>query len=278
MTEAVSQRLLFTGAAGQLGRLLRPRLARTGRELRLLDIAPIDPGDDGAVRLQGSVTDMALMEQACAGVDAVLHFGGLSVENAWQRVLDANINGSYVTLEAARRQGVRHVVLASSNHAIGYIPTDRGLIPADAPPRPDTNYGVSKAAMEAIGSLYADRYGMSVTAVRIGSCLERPPNARMLRTWLSPADAIRLLDAAIAAPPGFRVVWGASRNTRAWVSLEAGEAIGYFPQDDSEVFAEALLGGRGDPPPDDPMMAHVGGLWCGPDWDTAVREQAESAT
>lgn len=278
MTEAVSQRLLFTGAAGQLGRLLRPLLARPGRELRLLDIAPIDAGEDGAVRLQGSVTDMALMERACAGVDAVLHFGGLSVENTWQRVLDANINGSYVVLEAARRQGVRHVVLASSNHAIGYVPTDSGMIPADVAPRPDTNYGVSKAAMEAIGSLYADRYGMSVTAIRIGACLERPPNARMLRLWLSPADTIRLLDATIATPPGFRVVWGVSRNTRAWVSLEAGEAIGYYPQDDSEVFAQELLGENGDPPADDPMLARVGGLWCGPDWDTAIKEQTESGT
>lgn len=275
---SASQTILITGAAGFVASLMRPRLARPGRVLRLLDIAPIAEGEDGAERLQASVTDLAAMEVACRGVDAVIHYGGLSVEHPWEQVLEANIHGSYVTLEAARRQGVGHVVLASSNHAIGFLPTDRDLIPADAAPRPDTHYGVSKVAMEAIGSMYADRYGLSVTAIRIGSCLDAPSDARMLRTWLSPDDGACLLEACLRAPTGFRVVWGASRNTRAWVSLEQGEAIGYQPQDDSETFASALLGAAGEPPADDPLMAHVGGLWCGPDWNTAEREQARGAT
>lgn len=266
------QRILITGAAGGMGRLLRPRLARPGRVLRLLDIAPIDPGDDGAEIVRASVTDADAMETACRDVDVLLHLGGLSTEHSWAQILEVNIHGSYVALDAARRAGVARAVLASSNHAIGYLRPGGGDIDAAAFPRPDTHYGVSKVALEALGSLYADRYGMGVVAVRIGSCFERPKDARMLRTWLSPDDGARLFEACFAAPaPGFRVIWGASDNTRHWVSLEPARALGYAPQDDSERFA-AEIDAQGEPDPDGFLMSYLGGAWCGPDWNTAEKE------
>jgi uronate dehydrogenase len=45
-------------------------------------------------------------------------------------------------------------------------------------------------------------------------------------------------------------VWGVSRNTRRWVSLGAGEAIGFHPEDDAEVFAHRFpeLGEDTSPP------------------------------
>lgn len=267
------QRILITGAAGGMGTLMRPRLARPGRVLRLLDIADIDPGDDGAEIVRASVTDPDAMEAACRDVDVLLHLGGLSTEHDWARILEINIHGSYVTLDAARRAGVARAVLASSNHAIGYLRPGDGEIDAASFPRPDTHYGVSKVALEALGSLYADRYGMGVVAVRIGSCFEQPKDARMLRTWLSPDDGARLFEACFTAPvPGFRVVWGASDNTRHWVSLDAARALGYAPQDDSERHA-APIDARGEPAADSYLMSYLGGAWCGPEWNTAQKEQ-----
>lgn len=231
----MSQRVLITGAAGGMGTLLRPRLARPDRVLRLLDVAPVPPGDDVEV-ITASVTDPSAMAAACADVDVVIHLGGHSREAPWADTLAVNINGTYNVLEAARHAGVRLVVFASSNHAVGFHPATSA--PDYLFPRPDTYYGVSKVTGEALGSMYHDRYGLNVLCVRIGTCIERPLTERHLSTWLSPADCVRLLEAAIALPAlGFRVVWGASANTRGVYSLAEARALGYDPQDDSESFA-----------------------------------------
>lgn len=274
----MTTRILITGAAGGVGTLMRPRLARADRVLRLLDIAAVPPASAGerVEPVQASITDMASMEGACSAVDAVLHLGGHSLERPWRDMVDTNINGTYTVLEAARRRGVRRVVLASSNHAVGFVPRVDGQ-PAgdDLSPRPDTFYGVSKVTMEALGSLYADRYRMEIICVRIGSCFERPKDVRMLGTWLSPDDGARLFEACLTAPaPGFRIVWGVSANTRQWFSLDEARALGYQPQDDAERYAAEVLGEQGDPDPADPALRYLGGAWCGPDFDTAVREAA----
>ncbi|GAB3496296.1 hypothetical protein GCM10027521_46080 [Amycolatopsis cihanbeyliensis] len=137
----------------------------------------------------GSVADPDAMAGACAEVDAVTHLGGHSRENTWAETVEVNINGTHTVLEAARAARVPRVVLASSNHAVGFRHTaeagERGL-PADSSPRPDTYYGVSKAAIESLGSLYHSRFGLDVICVRIGSCFERPQEVRGPATWLSP--------------------------------------------------------------------------------------------
>jgi hypothetical protein len=124
-----------------------------------------------------------------------------------------------------------------------------------------------------LGSLYADRYGMDVIAIRIGSCFEKPRDVRMLSTWMSPDDGARLFEACLSAPsPGFRVVWGVSNNKRGWFSLDEARALGYEPQDDSEEYAAAVLEQHGELDPSSPAAKYVGGAWCGPDFDTAVKE------
>ncbi|GAA0244262.1 NAD(P)-dependent oxidoreductase [Saccharothrix mutabilis subsp. mutabilis] len=267
----MTQRILITGSAGGVGTLMRTRLAAPGRVLRLLDIGEQPPAADGeAVEVvRASVTDQAAMDAACEGVDAVIHLGGHSLEQPWAQILEVNVNGTHVVLEAARRNGVRRVVLASSNHAVGFYERASGEAGDYLFPQPDTYYGVSKVALEALGSLYASRYGMDVIAIRIGSCFERPKDARMLSTWLSPDDGARLFEACLSAPsPGFRVVWGVSDNTRRWFSLDEARALGYEPKDDSEVFAADVP--EGDP--DSVAHRYLGGIWCGPEFDTAVRE------
>jgi uronate dehydrogenase len=265
-------RILITGAAGGVGTLLRPRLAREGRVLRLLDVTPVEPGP-GEEAVTADITDQDAMIKAMDDVDAVLHLGGHSTEQPWADILQVNINGTYVVLEAARRAGIRHVVLASSNHAVGFHPRT-GEAPDYLFPRPDTFYGVSKATKEALGSLYHDRYGLAVTCLRIGSCFERPRDTRMLSSWLSPDDCARLVEASIAAE-GYHVVWGVSANTRRWWSLEEGRAIGFEPQDDSEVFAPELIAQYGEPDPGTAPHSLLGGTFCGPqlDVDNLTRER-----
>lgn len=262
-------RLLVTGASGTVGRLLRPRLATAGRILRLVDIASADPPAPAeAVELvTASVTDLDAMADACRDADAVLHLGGESLEAPWEDILHTNVHGSYCVLEAAHRAGVSRVLIASSNHAAGcYRRGDAppAGLPADVAPRPDTYYGWSKAAIESLGRLYVDRYGMDVICLRIGSCFPEPRGLRGLMTWLSPDDCARLVEACLAAPrPGFRTVWGISRNARRWWSLAEGEALGYHPVDDSEVFAPALVAANGEPDDlSDPVLRLLGGEFC----------------
>ncbi|HEU4423377.1 MAG TPA: NAD(P)-dependent oxidoreductase [Pilimelia sp.] len=269
------QRVLITGAAGKVATLLRPRLVRPERAVRLLDIAepaPMDslnggaPGADEEI-VFASVTDLDAMIEACDDVDAIVHLGGQSREADIDEILRLNVYGTYCVLEAARRAGIRRIVLASSNHAAGFYHRDEAPpegLPPGVPGRPDTFYGWSKVAGEAAGRLYADRYGMDVICLRIGSWFPAPFELRGLALWLSPDDGARLIEACLGVEsPGFRIVWGISRNTRRWLSLAEGEAIGYDPKDDAEVYAEELIAEFGEPDFDaDPVLTRIGGTWC----------------
>lgn len=261
------RRWLLTGASGRVGSALRQRLARPGRMLRLLDVVepePAAPGEDVEI-VTCSLADAAAVSGACKDIDAIVHLGGQAKESTWDDILTANVEGTRRLFEGAREHGVRSIVLASSSHAVGcWTRGDAGPdgLPADVPGRPDTYYGWSKVAMESLGHLYADRYGMSVTCVRIGTVLPRPRNVRALSTWLSYEDAARLVAAAITAEqPGVRYVWGISRNTRRWWSLSEGATIGYHPVDDAEEYAADIPDARtpDDSTPDDSVRA-------GADW------------
>jgi uronate dehydrogenase len=253
--------VVITGAAGLIGSMLRPRLARPDRTLRLLDIAPLAVGP-GEEAIQAPVTDLEAMTAACRDAAAVIHLAGIPGEASWPRILQTNINGSYVAFEAARRAGTPRVIVASSNHAVGFTPRSAFPVPDYAFPAPDTYYGVSKVASEALAAMYHYRYGLDAICLRILSCFPRPATARMLSTWLSPDDAGRLFEACLTAErPGFRVAFGVSANTRGgWVSLAEARALGYQPQDDAEVYAAEIIAEHGEPQPDtDPVLAYLGG-------------------
>lgn len=230
-------RVLITGAAGRIGTLLRPRLARAGRQLRLIDVAPLESAGPHEVVAVADITDPVAMASTMDGVDAVVHLAAHAGERAWAELQRVNVDGTRTVLEAARGAGVSRVILASSIHAAGFHPTSSPL-PATVPPRPDTYYGWSKAALESLGSLYADRFGMTMFALRIGACFPEPDGVHVLDCWLSPDDCARLVEACLTAQvTGFRVLWGISRNTGRWCSLSEGEEIGYHPRDNSEVYA-----------------------------------------
>jgi hypothetical protein len=262
---------LITGAAGRIGTMLRPRLARPGRTLRLLDIAELTAGPGEEV-IRASVTDMAAMTDACRGADAVLHLGGLSGEGSWDEIRDVNIEGTYVAFEAARRAGTPRVILASSNHAVGFTPRSEFPAADYAFPAPDTYYGVAKVAGEALAGLYHHRYGLDTICIRILTCFEEPPTLRSLSTWLSPDDAGRIFEACLTAPsPGFRVIYGVSANTRGgWVSLAEAAALGYHPRDDAEAHAAAVIAAHGEPDTASPVFRYLGGEFTLPGMDAPI--------
>src|ERR1700746_941323 len=233
--------VVITGAAALVGSMLRPGLARTGRTMRVLDVAPLTAGP-GEEAIQASVTDLDAMTAACQGADAVIHLAGIPGEASWPRILETNINGGYGVFEAARRAGTPRVIFASSNHAVGFTPRSDFPVPDYAFPKPDTYYGVSKAAVEALAAMYHDRHGLNAICLRILSCFPKPQNVRMLSTWLSPDDAGRLFEACLTAErPGFRVAFGGSATTRGgWVLPEEARALGYQPADDAEAHAGAI--------------------------------------
>ncbi|HEY8759543.1 MAG TPA: NAD(P)-dependent oxidoreductase [Candidatus Dormibacteraeota bacterium] len=227
----------ITGAAGGVGSVLARGLRR---DLRLLDIRPA-PGCEVL-----DVRDLAAVEAAFQGIAAVIHLGAIPTEAPFEDILEHNLRGTHNVLEAARRCGVKRVVFASSNHVTGmYGRSDR--IGPEAPIRPDTYYGVSKAFGEALGRLYAEKWGVSVVCIRIGTCIERPLDRRHLSTWLSPNDAVALFSAALDAPVQFSIVYGISANTRGWWDLASARALGYRPRDNAEAFADEVAEDRSEP-------------------------------
>ncbi|MEU0441664.1 NAD(P)-dependent oxidoreductase [Streptomyces sp. NPDC006186] len=252
--------VLLTGAAGGLGTLLRDLLPGYGHTLRLLDVRPVEGAPDAVT---ADLADSGALREAVRGVDAIIHLAGISLEAPFEKILKANIEGTYNLYEAAREEGVRRVVFASSNHAVGYTPRPRDgdpLIPLDTPRRPDTFYGLSKCFGEDLAQLYWDRHGIETVSVRIGSCFPEPTSVRMLSVWMSPADGARLFHTALTAENvGHTVVYGSSANTRLWWDLSSARALGYEPQDDSEPYAEKLIAEQGELDPDNPAHACLGG-------------------
>ncbi len=234
------RRLLLTGAAGGLGRVLRPRLKACCDRLRLSDIAELGPAAAGEelrpARLEDKAAVLALLE----GVDAVVHLGGISTENAFEPILEANIRGAFHIYEGARIHGTRRIVFASSNHVTGFYRQDQTIGTA-VPVRPDGYYGLSKAFGENLAQFYFDRYGIESVSLRIGSSFAEPADRRMLATFLSFGDLERLVVASLSSPiVGHTVIYGMSDNALTWWDNTPARHIGYRPQDSSEPFRAAV--------------------------------------
>ncbi|KPI07021.1 NAD-dependent epimerase/dehydratase [Actinobacteria bacterium OK074] len=258
---AAPRTILLTGAAGGLGTLMRGILPRYGYELRLFDVRPVEGAPDA---ITADLGDRAAVREAVRGVDAVVHLAGISVESTFDKILRANIEGTYNVYEAAREEGIGRIVFASSNHAVGFAPRPLRegdpLLPVETRHRPDTFYGLSKSFGEDLAQFYWDKHGLETVSVRIGSCFAEPRDVRMLSLWLSPEDAARLFHAALTAERvDHTVVYGSSANTRLWWDLTTARALGYEPQDDSEAYAEKLIAEQGELDPQDPALGRLGG-------------------
>ncbi len=251
-------KILYTGASGRMAVALREALEGEFDAVRLMVRRPPERLFAGEEAVIADLTDLEAVERACAGIDTVIHLGGIADEASFPEILDANIVGTYHLYEAARRAGVRRVVFASSNHATGFYPIEQRIRVED-PPRPDSYYGVSKVFGEALARLYYDKWGIESVCLRIGSFRDAPEDVRQLSIWLSPDDAAELIRRSVRAEHiGYLVAYGVSDNERSfWDNAEPSAALGFIPRDRAEDHAGSI--GHSD-------VSHPfqGGLYCEP--------------
>jgi len=247
-------KIAVTGSAGTIGTRLCADLARDH------DLARIDVRDADVI---ADVRDFDAMLAALQGCETVIHLAGaVDVDVDWQTNYTVNIGGTYNVYEAARRNGLKRIIFASSNHCVGMHEVrnapaiyERGfgmVLRTDEPYRADGLYGVWKAFGEVLGRYYSDRYGMQVACIRIGSITQADdPRDESVRessgwlnltdeqkfkryaaTWMSQRDFARLVRAILASEASYAVVYGVGDNlTRFW-DLEPGRAIyGFWPMD-----------------------------------------------
>jgi uronate dehydrogenase len=259
MTISSHDTILMTGAAGGLGQAMRERLKANCRLLRLSDRLPMAAAQPGEEVVQADLADAQAVDRLVQGCQAIVHFGGVSTEQPWQPILQANIMGAYHLYEAARVHGVRRIVFASSNHVMGYYRQSE-VVDALSPPRPDGLYGLSKAFGEDLSRLYFDRYGIETACVRIGSSFPEPKDRRMLATWLSYDDLYRLITACLTTPVlGHSIIYGTSDNSVSWYDNRLAHHIGYRPQDSADAFRQAVYERTAEPDLSDPAVQFQGG-------------------
>ncbi|MBS7807854.1 NAD(P)-dependent oxidoreductase [Variovorax sp. PCZ-1] len=254
------KRLLLTGAAGGLGRVLRESLMPFAQSMRLSDLKELDALKAHEESVVCDLADKAAVDELVKGCDAIVHMGGLSTEHSFEQILEANIKGVFHLYEGARRHGVKRIVFASSNHVIGFHKQGE-VIDANCAKRPDGYYGLSKSFGEDLSRFYFDRYGIETACLRIGSSFPEAKDRRMLITWLSYRDLTELIRCCLFAPKlGHAIVYGASDNRDKWWDNSQAAHLGFKPQDNSERFrakAESV-------PPlaeDDPVRIYQGGAF-----------------
>jgi uronate dehydrogenase len=260
-TQVPFNRILLTGAAGGLGKVLRESLRPFAHTLRLSDIVDMAPACGPHEEVQRcDLADKAAVDHLVQGVDAIVHFGGISTERSFEEILGPNICGVFHIYEAARRHGVKRVIFASSNHTIGFYRQDE-VIDAAVVRRPDSYYGLSKSYGEDMASFYFDRYGIETVSIRIGSSFPEAQNRRMLSSWLSYDDLTQLIERGLFTPNvGHTVVYGASNNTKVWWDNRLANHLGYAPKDSSEPFRSDVEA-QPQPAADDPVMVYQGGAF-----------------
>jgi uronate dehydrogenase len=253
------RRLLLTGAAGGLGQVLRQHLASLCTTLRVSDLAA--PSGVGAHEeaVACDVGDRAAVLALCRDVDAIVHFGGVSVEDTFDRILHANLLGTFNVYEAARKLGIKRIVYASSGQVTGFYPTDV-IVDPSMPVRPSSLYGLSKSFGENLARLFHDRYGIETVCLRIAMCFPEPTTHRMLRSYLSYRDLCSLVERSLLAPNvGHAIVYGVSDNRDSlWRNPDA-QRIGWRPQDSSEPFRAAVEAREPVPDPGDVQNRFHGG-------------------
>ncbi len=268
-------RILLTGAAGSLGRVLTIGLGDLGHEVVGLDLVPEPEGFSGhwhTVDCSDPAAVRAVFHDE--RLDAVVHMAGRTDEVDLPAELTSHVITTAALLDACVAHRVSRFVYAGSNHAVGRTPRrvdQQSLLSDDALPRADSFYGVAKVAAEALLQLYADRHSLDAVNCRIGSFLPEPTTRRNLSTWLSPDDAVRMVDAALTAPaPGYATLYGISNNTDAWWDLEPGRRLGYEPQDDAAAYADSI-----EPRAEDDLeAAFVGGPYASTEFERPALDLA----
>jgi uronate dehydrogenase len=249
------KRILLTGAGGNLGRRLRERLHAFADIVRLADVAAVvetlGPAGPGEEVVQCDLADREQVMRMCEGVDAILHFGGVSTEVEFAPIMQANILGMVNLYEAVHKLGIRRVVFASSNHTMGMYQTSE-RVDARMLPRADGYYGLSKVWGENLARYYWDRFGIETVCLRIGFCFPEPSTHRQMVTWLSLDDLVELLRRSLVTPRvGHTIAFGVSNNPGSWWDDRHARHLAFVAEDSSAQFLDKLPAEVEYPAPDD---------------------------
>lgn len=237
--------VLITGATGNIGRKLRAHLESTGKyALRLLCL---NPDNDPAVRTADlSVYDEVWAEQF-ADVDTVLHIAAdPSPRASWGWIQTRNIDLMLNVMAAAQLHRVRRVVFASSNFVVAGHRYGRAALTATMEPAPINAYGASKLFGERVGKLFAERYGVSFIAFRIGVCQRANDNRHGpwipfgrwgQEMWVSDRDLCCAFERAIDnTSVTFGVYNLVSRNSgMRWEIDSLARDLGFTPRDGEPI-------------------------------------------
>ena len=255
------EKLLVTGAAGGIARLVTGSLGTIAKSVRLSDIVEPNDIEPGAEFVRCDLGDEAAVSKLVEGCDGILHLGGISIEQDFRNILDGNIVGLHNLYEAARAHGYPRIFQASSNHVIGFYRQNERL-DAYAPHKPDSWYGVSKSFGEAVALMYYHKFGQQTAIVRIGSCRNEPEDHRMLATWLAPEDFVSLVERVFSVPLlGCPVIYGMSDNDIAWWDNSCSSYLGWRPKKSSSEFAAKLNASVPVPCSTDPTSVYQGGIF-----------------
>jgi nucleoside-diphosphate-sugar epimerase len=251
------KRILVTGAAGRIAQLVIEELA-TDHDIRGADLQPAPNMTESHL---ADMTDLNAVRRLFRDIDVVVDFannpaGDLSWEDAYRN----NILATFNSMRAAQEAGVTRYVYTSSNRATegyehdepyasicrgdyeGLEPGKLALLTTDLPLRPNGPYGIGKAAAEAAGRYFSDKFGMSMICLRLGTMGRDntgPRDQRQFATTITPSDVKRLYRCAVEAPASLRfaIYYGVSNNKwRFWDISDAQAQIGYAPRDDMEVW------------------------------------------
>ena len=246
--------VLITGATGNIGRKLRVHLESTGKYA--LRLVCLNPEKDGAVR----TADLTIYDEAWAaqfsGVDTVLHVAAdPSPRATWSRIQSRNIDLLLNVMAAARLHQVRRVVFASSNFVVAGHRYASGALTTTMDPAPINAYGASKLFGERVGKMFAERFGVSFIAFRIGVCqrandnLHGPwiPFGRWGQgMWVSDRDLCRAFEFAIDDQKiNFGVYNLVSNNPgMRWEIETLARDLGFVPQDGEPMRVPPVQGLR----------------------------------
>ncbi len=236
-------RVLITGAAGAIGRLICPFLQTHGFTLRAFDRSP---GTDVKDSVCGCLEDLSSLRAAARGVDTIIHLAACADEADFiSQLVPSNVIGLYNAFEAARLEGVSRFILASSCQAADLI-GQRALIKV-GDRFPTDLYGLTKLWAEDMGHMYAHRYGLTILAARLGWVVRSKKELKEMESmatgrelFLSHRDVRRFFLRTLQSDLElFSVVHAFSVQSSAskFDMTEAAEILGYYPKD---TFPEGL--------------------------------------
>ena len=254
--------ILLTGAAGALGEQLRQTLSKNCNLLKISDKEKLFKKFENEKVNQADLSSAEAMIDLTKNIDCVVHMGGQSIEGSWSNVLNSNIIGMYNLYEGCRKNNVKRVIWASSVHTVGFYPRSE-IIDSKVPPRPDSNYGLSKVFGESLAQYYWDKYKIETVSVRIYSCLAEPKDHRILSTWLSYDDLRSLIIACINSPNvQHSIIFGVSNNDSVLIDNKYAKHIAYKPKDNGEDFRSLIEKKDGFIDSSDPLVTTHGGYFA----------------